>query len=238
MKIDQIATDFIKRVVKCATIAEIDNLSIEPSLIRGMDDKQEVFLFHTDNVPKFEFGSIGLNRLSTFTSRIDLASGVTDLILDAVVDTDKTGQQFVRSINMKGKGIKIDYRCANPAVIRAPRKLQDKLTYVMDMTADVLYFMNKGRAAMGSDEVKLVCTDSQVTFEITDISGDVMECEFPLRAAGANGEKNVSFTFTYPLKTLLALFKTCPSQQFNITTPTGMLKLSVEGFDIYVLPRS
>lgn len=238
MKIDQVTMDYIKRVVKCATLAKINNVAIEPDKIRGMDDDQVVFMFHTKNIPFMDVGSVGLNRLNTFTSRLDLATGVSGVEIDALTEDDKNGQRFVRGISMKGKGIKIDYRCANPAVIRAPKRLQDTLKYQINMTPDVLFFMTKGQQAMGSDEVKIVCKDSSVSFEISDINGDAMTYEFPAEAVMLDGSDDTSFSHTYPLKTILPLFKACPDEPFCITTPTGMLKLQVDGFDVYIMPRS
>lgn len=238
MKIDPIELEHVKRVVKCATTAKIDNLVIEPGKIRGIDDDQTIILFHTENVPDFSFGSLGLNRIDTFTARFDLASNIANTEVSVETEQDKNGQLFARALNIKGKGIKIDYRCANPAVIRAPKKFVDTVSYHVDMSADVLFFMTKGQAAMSSKEVTLTCKNSVTTFTIEDINGDVLEYEFPLQAKDVNtpSNKNVEFTYSYSLPTLLPLLKQVPDQPFCITTPTGMIKLNIDGFDVYIMP--
>jgi hypothetical protein len=238
MKIDPIELEHVKRVVKCATNAKIDNLVIEPGKIRGIDDDQTIILFHTEDVPQFSFGSLGLNRISTFVARFDLAANISGTEVSVETETDKNGQLFARALNIKGKGIKIDYRCANPAVIRAPRKFVDIVTYHVDMSPDVLFFMTKGQSAMASKEVTLTCKNSVTMFTITDVNGDELQYEFPLNAKDINNpaNKSVEFTYSYSLTTLLPLLKNVPDQPFCITAPTGMIKLTIDGFDVYIMP--
>jgi hypothetical protein len=88
MKIDPIDLERVQRVVKCATVAKIDNLAVEPGRIRGMNDDQTVIMFHIDNVPDFSFGSLGLNRIDTFTARFDLANNISGVEVSVETEED------------------------------------------------------------------------------------------------------------------------------------------------------
>lgn len=238
MKVESIALDYIKRVVKCATIGKIDNVAVEPGRIRGMDDNQSVFIFQTDNVPEFEFGSIGFNRLPTFTTRLDMVTGADKLSITANTDTSKDGSSFVRSLNFAAKGIKVDYRCANPAVIRAPKELVDSTKYEIVISPAAINYMARGMTAMSSDEIKIICDEDNTRFEIADVNGDVLTYEFDTTAVDITSSKPAEFEHTYPLKTLLPLLKAMDHETCYITKDHGMIRMSVEGLDMYIFPRT
>jgi hypothetical protein len=203
-----------------------------------MDDAQSVFMYHTDNVPDFEFGSIGFNRLSTFTTRLDMVADADKLVVTATTDTSRDGTVFVRSLNFAAKGIKVDYRCANPAVIRAPRELVDPIRYELDIPAAAINYMARGVAAMGSDEIKIISDPDGLRFEITDVNGDVLAFEFDEEATDLTTSKPAVFEHTYPLKTLLPLLKAMDQSTCFITEHHGQLRLAVEGLDMYIFPRT
>lgn len=238
MKIDPIELDLVRRIVKCATKAKIDNIAIEPGKIRGINDDQTIIIFHTENVPQFSFGSLGLNRIDSLVDRFELAANLSNVEVNVETETDKAGQLFARSLNIKGKGMKVDYRCANPAVIRAPKKFNDVLTYHIAMSPDIVFFMTKGQGAMNSKEVNIVCTKSTTVFTIEDVNGDVFEYEFPAVTTDLTNpaNKDITFKYSYSLPTLLPLLKAAPDQPFVITTPTGMIRINVDGYDVYVMP--
>lgn len=237
MNIDITTLNYIKKVVKCASIGKVEGISIEPNLIRGMDDSQTVFLFHTDNIPTFEFGSIGINRLSTFTSRLELMS--TDgLTIEANTDKNRNGMQFVRSLNFSSKGMKVDYRCANPAIIRGPKQFVDTITYSIDIPTDAIQYMTKGMAAMSSDEIRLTSSDDGTQFTITDVNGDVFTYTFNDTAKNISDNSIAEFDHTYSLKTLLPLLKAMNNSTCFITQDNGMILITIEGIDLYVFPRT
>jgi hypothetical protein len=106
------------------------------------------------------------------------------------------------------------------------------------MSPDVLFFMTKGQSAMGSKEVTITSEKSVVSFKIEDVNGDALVYDFPLEAKDLSDptNKDVNFAYAYSLPTLLPLLKVTPDQPFCITSPNGMLKLNVDGYDVYVMP--
>lgn len=110
MKLDPETVAYTLNVVKTARLVGIDNIIIEPNLVRAMDDSNSVVLFQDEDVPDMPFGSIGLTRIDTFMARYDIAKTQEKFSIEAAV---QEGEDFARSLVMKGKGIKIDYRCGN-----------------------------------------------------------------------------------------------------------------------------
>jgi hypothetical protein len=232
MKLSQDLISFIETVVKTGQSVNIDNVIIEPDMVRAIDDARTVVLYQNTNVPEMPFGSIGLNRINIFLSRLEIAKSQDNFTLDVTVDDDA---EYARAVTMKGTGTKIDYRCANPATIQAPRQINDNLIYRVQMNAEAVSLLQKGQVAMGSETVTIV-SDDGVSFELTDVNSDVFKHTFAPDIELLDEDASPSFTHRYPAKTLLALFKQNPDGHFDIGEK-GILNISVNGLSIYVLPQ-
>jgi hypothetical protein len=244
MKVDAASLAYIQNVVKTAQLAKIGNIIIEPTKVRAIDDEKSVVLFQDVDVPDMPFNSIGLNRIDVFMTRFEIAKSVDDFTLEAVMpdaDPEKPdANKFARALVMKGKGIQIDYRCANPQTIQAPKTINDAVKYKVAMNPEAVLLMSKGQTAMTADEVSLISDKEGVHFEMTDINGDAFTHAFADKVTlvdkKAKGD-DTNFTHKYPLKVLLPLFKVSSDMPFHITS-RGMLKIVVNGLDMYVLPRA
>lgn len=246
MKLSKETLDYIQKVVNTASLVKIDSIIIEPGCVRAIDEEHTVFIMHKEDVPDMEFGSIGLNRTNVFTSRFELGRNMSDFSVEAVVDSAGTPTAFARSLTMKAKGIKVDYRCANPTLMKAPRQLADTLAHQVQLDPEVVLMMQKGQTAMSTDEIKFIGTAQDQTssiasvfFEMSDINADKMSYQFANTALRLDGSDDmpIGFCHTYALKTLLPLFKINPTGHFILTTQ-GIMKIVINGLDVYVVPRT
>jgi hypothetical protein len=237
MIIDPTSLAYIQNVIKTANLVKIDNIIIEPGKVRAIDTDHTVVLFHDKNVPIMPFGSIGINRINVFSSRVEIAQSVENFSVEAVMDSGTSKEPFVRALIMKGKGIKVDYRCANPQTIQAPKAVHDPAIYRIKMTKEAIDLMQKGQSAMTTDEVSFVGNSEGVSFEMSDINSDTLAYHFADSIDNVSG-KDIPPTFAhkYPIKTLHSLFKANSDGHFEMTTK-GMLKIVVNNLDIYVLAR-
>lgn len=230
--------DYIELVVGVAKTAGIDNIIIEKGKVRAIDDDKTVVLFQEENVPVLPFGTIGLNRISVFSSRYDIAKAASDFSIEATIDDTKDDEpSFVRSLLLKGKGIKIDYRCANPKTISAPKALSDEISHRVKMTAEAVQMLNRGKDAMGAEEVSFIGSKDGVVLEMSDVNSDVLTYKFADVVDLENNAKAPDFTHKYPIKTISPLFKQNPDGFFYLTT-RGMMKVTVNNINVFVLPRS
>ncbi len=232
MKLTQDLIDFIENVVKTGQSINIDNVIIEPGMVRAIDDARTVVLYQNKDVPDMPFGSIGLNRISVFLSRLEIGKTQDNFTLDVISSDD---DDYARSVVIKSTGTKIDYRCANPTTIQAPRQINDNLIYRVQLNAEAVILLQKGQAAMGSETVSIISNDG-VSFELTDINNDVFKHTFSPEVELLDEDADESFNHKYPVKTLLALFKQNPDGYFEIGEK-GILSINVNGLDIYVLPQ-
>jgi hypothetical protein len=239
MVIDPATLSYIQTVIQTAGIVKISNIIIEPGRVRAMDDGRTVVMFQDKNVPDMPFGSIGINRIDVFTSRVDIAKSVKDFSITATVDTNSSGESFVRALSMNGKGIKIDYRCANPAAVQAPKVINDVDVYRVKVSDDLVSLMNKGMVAMKSDTVTFTGTKDGVAMEISDISSDVLRYHFAddiENLVSTSDDELPAFTYQYPIKTVIDLLKA--SQDGHVMlTGKGMMKINVNGLTMHVLKK-
>jgi hypothetical protein len=232
MKLDNATIKYLNNAVSVAQLVGIDDMIIEPGLVRAMDDAKTVIILQNEDVPDMLFGTIGLNRLSTYKTRYDVAHTQDNFTMDAV--TDDNGE-FVRSIAMKGKGIKIDYRCANPTTITAPKALKDEANYELALNGEGVMMFQKGMGAMGSENVTIICNDG-VFFEFADDNNDTFKYQFADDVKELVAGADAKFVHKYPAKVLLALFKNDSSASFTIGKQ-GTLSVSVNGLNVTVLPK-
>jgi len=224
---------YIQKVVKTAQMVDIDNIIIEPNLVRAIDDDKTVVLFQDSDVPDMAFGSIGLNRISVFMSRLDIAKTQEGF----TIELDNTNDsEYARALNMKAKGVKIDYRCANPSTIQAPRQVNDVLKYRVPLNAEAVVMLQKGQSAMSADTVTIISNKNGVSFEIVDINSDIFSYTFTDKVETLSDSNDINFAHRYPIKTLLPLFKQNPEGYFSVGQK-GILSISVNGLNLFVLPQ-
>lgn len=240
MKLSQETLAYIQQVINTAGVVKIDSIIIEPNRVRAIDDTRTVFILQTTNVPDMEFGSIGLNRTGVLTSRLELGKSLSDFTVDATVEGTDPATMYARSLVMKAKGIKVDYRCANPLVMKAPKTLNDTNAFRVTINPEAVLMLQKGQMAMTSDEVRFTSSDDgPVFFEMSDINSDILKYEFADMSTKLSDEDDAAsdFSHSYPLKTLLPLFKLNPTGYF-ILTSQGVMKIVINGLDIYVFPKA
>jgi hypothetical protein len=233
MKLDTDEISYIQKVVRTAQMVNIDNIIIEPDKVRAIDDDKTVVLYEDENVPDMGFGSIGLNRISVFTSRLDIAKTQENFTIDA--ENPDEGE-YARSLTMKAKGVKIDYRCANPATIQAPRQVNDTLKYRVQLNAEAVVMLQKGQAAMSAETVTIVSNSKGVTFEIVDINNDTFSYTFTDDVEALDDGDDTNFAHRYPIKILIPLFKHNYEGTFSIGQK-GILNIAVDGLNLFVLPQ-
>ena len=175
MVIDPVSLTYIQNALVTANLVNIDSIIIEPNCVRATTEERDIVLLQLTDVPPMPFGSIGINRIDVFTSRIELAKSAGSFSVDATIEDKNPDQPFVRSLNMIGKGINIEYRCANPATIKAYKTVNDEVVYRVNITSELVSMMHKGQTAMKSDEVAFVCNKTGVTMEISDINSDTLK---------------------------------------------------------------
>lgn len=235
MKLDQTSLNYISAVIKTADLVKIGNIIIEPGRVRAIDEDRTVVIFHEDNVPDMPFGAIGINRIDVFNNRMELAKSQDNFSVDVEVKDESTDNPWAKSLTFKGKGIKVEYRCANPKTIQAPKTLADSEKFSIQMTSDAIALMQKGMGAMKSDSLTIFGTAEGTFFEMADINGDALTYRFGEVANDLIEGEDVEFSHKYPIKTIIPVLKLLSNGEVIITS-RGLVKLKANGLTVYAIP--
>ncbi len=232
MKLDKDTLKYINKVVGAAQLVGIDDIIIEPGMVRAMHEAGNIIMLQKTGVPDLPIGSIGLNRISTYQTRYDAAKSQDGFTVEAVADNSG---DYVRSLTMKGKGVKIDYRCANPTTIKAPRQFKEVDHHEIELSGETVLMFQKALAAMGSEITTLICNDG-VSFEFQDENADAFKIDFADDTTILEDGADAKFAHKYPAKVLQALFKHNPTGTF-IVGKAGTLSVMVNDIRVTVFPR-
>jgi hypothetical protein len=206
-------------------------------MVRAIADDNSVVILQTKDVPDMPFGSIGMNRLDVFASRYDLLRSQEKFSIEVAIDDDAN---CVRSIIMKAKGTKLDYRCAKPQAIKAPRQINDTLKHRVKLNGDTVVLLNKAVQAMSSpkapEHITLISNDG-VSLELTDINNDKFNHTFMEKVETLTPDATGKFAHRYFVKTLLPLLKQDSEGHFDVGAK-GILAFYVNGLTVFVLPQA
>ncbi len=233
MKLDKELADFIFNVVKTSSLVGVDRIIIEPGLVRSMSEDRTVGVYSNKNVPDLP-NSFGLRRIQELQNRFTIAKDMDEFTINIEDNGDFIGKMIISA-----KGLKIDYRCADPSKIASPRVLKGVECYKVKINEEAVKIFQKGLAAMNADEVSIV-SNNGVSFEFADLSHDIYKYTFAKNVelmTNEDGEVPASdkFVHRYSAKTLLALFKNNPEAEFTVDQK-GMLRFPLNDLTVFVFP--
>jgi hypothetical protein len=234
MKITPELVKYIQNAIKLAQLVGIEELIIEPGMVRGMDTARTVAIIQDSDVPELPCGALGITRLNVLNSRINVVGGMEDFNVDVTV---KDGTTHAFSLTLKAKGTKIDYRCGDPTLIQAKRKINDPLRYKVSITPEMVDLLNKGMSAMSATSVAIICNSEGVSFELVDNNNDIFKHVFAETVETVDGslmDTPPKFAYRYSAKLLLSVLKKEPTY-FEIGT-VGLLKVVVDGLSVLLIP--
>lgn len=152
MKLDPTLIEYISNVVKTAKIVGIDGLKLEPDFIGGLAEDNTTYITQLEDIPDMPFDAMCIRNLNVFQSRFEIARKQDNF--EMIADVNDEG--FVRSVLMRGKGTKIDFRCSTPKQVKAPRGFKSPLVNRVKLTGETVMLLQQAIASMGSDVVTII----------------------------------------------------------------------------------
>jgi hypothetical protein len=226
--------NIIVNAVKTAQSVGIDSIIIEPDWIRGCNEAKTVVIFQNEDVPSLSVGSIGMSRIGTFMQRYNIISNQDNPTFKADVDSNKG---YVRSIVMSSSDTKIEYRCANPETIQAPKKIFDTTKYRVLIPINSGAIMKQAQAAMNSEIVEIASDKTGTFFKILDINNDDFKHILPEDAVTIDDDDApAKFAHKYALKNVLDIIDPAVDTMFEIGE-RGVITTSVNGLNVLILPK-
>lgn len=236
MKLTASAIKQLDTLLQTVALVNIDKLIISKDSIRGIDEKKSVVIITDQNVPDFGDLSVGLNRLSTLASRLNLVKADSACGVEAV-EASKNSE--VSHLQLTSSSSKVQCRCASVESVKGvPKAINDKTAWTVSVPAGTVPVVLQAASAMGAENAILVAKEDGVTFEFVDSNQDVFSTKFAESAQGEDGAGK-SFVFNYPVKSFLPLLKAASAGNADVPLlvgERGILSITVNGYTFMVLP--
>lgn len=240
MKLDTAIQKKLIKIISTAHSIGITALIIDEHSVRGVGDKKSLILLDPDTIDMTGLGSIAINRMQLFNSRIALINPDA-LTVDASIRTEDNGDILVEKFIMKDKKSSVDFKCCRAAQITAPKALKSEIHYQFDISEESLRILTQANMAMKNDNLSFSLDDGVIYFKLTDNSGDMLKHEISNNVNILADDASESFFFSYDKKVLLPLIKMAfkdNSDSLSLKlTKRGIVNLTINSLNIYIAPE-
>lgn len=236
MRISSESITNLNTLLETCSIASIDNLIIEDGKARGVNEGKTVVIISAQNLPDFGDCKVGFNRLGVLQSRVKL---VRD---NVTIDVKEGNNKEIAQFDIAGSGMKVQYRCASPATIKAPKAINDTISWEFELTAESIGLVLSGAKTMQSKKVVLVTRDGVVSMECTDTNSDIFTATVAETVKWTRSDSDApkhGFVHSYLCDELLPLLKAAViagSATVRIGE-SGTLHLDINGHRITAIPQ-
>jgi hypothetical protein len=239
MKLTPDSIQKLDALVQTAMTAGIKKLVIESGKIRGIDEKQQVVIISSNNVPDFNGKQIGINRLEQLAARLSLVKNQGNLDVEA---TEAQNGTDISLLDLSSGKVKAQFRCASVEAVKGvPKNIADTLVWEIKIEAKSLPIITQAVTAMGAEAVTIASKDGKtVSVELVDANKDVFTTDLTEAPVWIGATKpQSSFCQKFPAKTFVSLLKEALKGTDSLTLNLGeggIFSFKVNGLDFFMLP--
>lgn len=226
MILDEETVGIIKNALKISKQFGITVLKIDDNGIRGTDNDGVVSLL--TKVDLNVGGLIGINRIDFLLSRLSI---LNDATIEVNYDTDNVS----KSISLYNKKTVIEYRTAHASKLKVPSVPKNGDLYQLSVTDDLKTTLTKGKSAMKSDIITLLCNDNRLSYKIADETNDTLLYAAENVVNMSDDDTPANFVNVYSIKALLYALNNC--EEVVGIDKKGILRFNINNFNIYLLPK-
>jgi hypothetical protein len=236
MQISQDTINFLTRVIRVAKILKIENVVLDSECVRGNFQEEGSMIIHRDNLPTFEFNSLGISRIGTLDVRLNLLGADYTITAD---EKEKTAtEKVITKLIMTNDKTEVEFKCADPATMpKAPKKLLDPIFFTFKINEDSVALLSKAQSAVRGETISLVGSKkSGVVGKISDTDGDMLNHVIATELTVTPESDKEKFYFSYKNKIILPLLKEAVGKDELVikVTKRGMLNINVLGINVYI----
>lgn len=231
-KVSRRTIDAIFNSLKVALATKCDELLFDDFGISGRAIETNIVIIQPlDGNEEFEFEAMGIGRIPELYARMKLIIDEPDLSGEYV----EFREGKVGKLVLKTKKTKIEFRCKDPAMIKTNKKLKDPIHYSFNLNADAIRFMTSGTAAMKNKSVTFKLQDGKVFIRLIDAEGDILDHEVTSKVTIDTDADGEEFSHSYDMPKLAPLLNAHKENTTVNITRRGIMNLSSEGFNIYLV---
>lgn len=241
MKLSQDSIALLDSLVQTARAAGIKKLVIESGKIRGIDEKQQVVIITTNNVPNLNGKQLGIARLDMLSDRLNLMKNQGTLEIET---TDSNfNKTDIGQLDLTAGKVKTQFRSSTIETVKGvPKNVSDVPAWEIKIDSKVLPVITQAVSAMSSEAVTIASKDGKtVSIELVDSIKDIFTTELtePPIYVGTGAVSKTSFCHKYPSKIFITLLKDAlkTADPLHIHLGEGgICWFKINGFDFFILP--
>lgn len=233
----------VKRLADIITLAKtigIESIIIDKESVRGQSD-DGVFIITEHDIQQFKDTPIGISRVSVLNSRLNLIGDAKKL---PKVELDfkerDNGDKIVLRLIIKNNRTSLDFKCADPLLIKAKKVLKDALIYQFDLSDETIDLMIRSNSAMQTDKIKMILESNKIYFNINDAEGDSLKHLVSETITLSDPTKN-TFIVNLKHKIVLPLFKLALKEKdklnIKISDIRNVVTFELNGINVYIMPE-
>lgn len=220
--------DVLTRATSVARALQIEAFAITEGVVKGVSNSGMLIV---DEYPDPDF-NIGVTRVQALHTRLAMiaesGNGVT-----AEYTKDKT-DTYINKIFLKSKRTKVEFNCAKPELIKAPKRLADKKIAAFTITPSTLATLKRAASAMGSTLLSFSIDETSVVVRLKDDGGDIFEHTIDDSSIETTEFYEQPGTFVYNIKNFLQTLKDTGENGKVEVTVRGFLACKYDGFTVYL----
>lgn len=229
----------LKDAMDTANILGIERMVIDNHSLRGESQQQTFMLLPFPEGTELEFGAIGISRIPVLQARLKLLGNDGTIIPE--YKTRDSGDNFVFRLALKSGKTKIDFKCADPAQIKAPKRFTDPVNFAWTLNAQDIKLMLSTKRAMDSKTVSFISKDGNtVSFSISASEGDALthELDSVLDSKTTTNTFAVSYKVAILFPLLNEIMEAAKEADVAVEiTKRGILQVEVHGITTYIFPE-
>ena len=234
MKLSAIDTTHLKELLSICALADIESIIIENGTVRGVSAEKTCAIISSVNVPAFS-QKIGLSRLASLRSRIDLFS-----TKDAVIDAKETDRGEISQLEISSAKSKVQFRCTSTALIKAPQSINDRHDVSIYINKEEIKMILDGIKVMGAKRVIMTMSKDSVNFKIADESNDALNLQLETKPSIENDDSEDPLVVCYSTKVFPAILRAASQLVDTVSIKIGQrgtATIQISGQNLVVLPE-
>lgn len=227
-------------IVSLAKAIGIESIIIDDISVRG-ESEDGVFIITEHNIDQFKKTPIGISRISILASRLNIISENKKLPkIELEFKERDNGDKIVLKLKIKNNRTTVEFRCADPQMIKAKKVLKDALIYAFDLSAETIDLMIRSNSAMQTDKIKLILDNGKVFFNINDTEGDSLKHLVTEDVTLVDPTKT-SFMVTLKHRIVLPLLKLALKENdklnIRLSQIRNVMTFALNDICIYIMPE-
>lgn len=230
-KISRKTIDTIFNALKGALAIKCEELLFDDFGISGRAIETNILMIQP--MPDaFEFTALGVGRIADLHSRMKLV--IDDDTLTGSFEEFREGK--VGKLIFKTKKTKVEFRCKDPQLIKTRKNFNDAKVLSFDLNGDAIRYMTSGSSVMKNKSVTFKLVDGSMFLRLIDSEGDVLDHLITDDVRVEPDFEGEEITFSYEMPRLAGLLNAHRENTTVNISKRGIMNLSSEGFNLYLVP--